>query len=428
MKKDFFIISLILILALLVYRGSFFNFFAQDDFILINHFSQNSIFIDLKNALGKPQVTHWRPVHNLFFLAAGNIFGKNYIGYHAMIFAIHIGVSFLIYKIINFIHKKFWVGVLCAIIYALHPAHFISLFWISGAATTIGMFLFLLSFYFYLNKKGLLTLILWAASLLASEAMLVGIGIFLSYSFLFDGKVSRRFLKNIFLTSICFLALKFFLTPKDTYQIYKIEINKNVIVALKYYILRIAGFAEVSGDLIISLIWALWLLIPLFLILRMLAKKEFFREILFGASLIIFGLFPFIFIPEHLSAHYMNISIWGFSFIVAFALVRTSYVIRNVLMVVFIIVASVNVNLISKDTWVVTRANLARRYIRSIESSNLPSQSTIVFNDNYISTSKEAYITLGGGKAIDFWFKEKKYKTCFTFLDKCPDQDIKIIR
>lgn len=427
MKKDFYVISLVLILALLVYRGSFFNFFAQDDFILINHFSQNSIFIDFKNAFGKPEVTHWRPVHNLFFLAAGNIFGKNYIGYHAMIFAIHIGVSFLIYKIINFICKNLWAGLIGAVIYALHPAHFVSLYWISGAATIIGMFLFLLSFYFYLNKKGLLTLILWAASLLASEAMLVGIGIFLSYSFLFDRKVSRRFLKNTFLISICFLALKFFLTPKDTYQIYKIAINKNVIVALKYYLLRIAGFAEVSGDLIISLIWAAWLLVPLILILRTLIKKELFKEFLFGASLVILGLSPFIFIPEHLSPHYMNIAVWGFSFIISLALTRTKLLTRHIMISIFVIVTLINVNLISKDTWVVTRANLARRYIQTIESQGLPKESTIIFNDNYISTSKEAYITLGGGKAIDFWFKEKKYKTCFTFLNQCGEENSQIL-
>ncbi len=270
MKKDLLVVLLVSILAFLVYHSSFFNFFAQDDFILINQFSQNSLIVDFANVFGKPEVTHWRPLHNMFFLIAGNIFGTKYIFYHVFIFIIHVGAGFLIFKISNLIYKKFGIGLISALVYVLHPAHFVSLYWISGSATTIGIFLFLLSFYFYLCKKHVQTLIFWTASLLASEAMIVGLGIFLSFSFLFEKKkIDIRFLKSIFAISIFFAIIKFLLTPQNTYQIYKIELTKNTIIAIKYYILRVAGFTGVSHDLLISLILAIWLIIVLILVLKM---------------------------------------------------------------------------------------------------------------------------------------------------------------
>ena len=78
MKKEFLVFLILLFFIFFVYQPAFLNFFAQDDFILINQFSQNNIWQDLKNVFGPPQVTHWRPIHNLYFFVAGNLFSENY--------------------------------------------------------------------------------------------------------------------------------------------------------------------------------------------------------------------------------------------------------------------------------------------------------------------------------------------------------------
>ena len=70
MKKDFWVLLFLAILVFALWYKALFNFFAQDDFILINHFSQNNVWQDLKNLFGPPTVTHWRPIHNLYFFGS----------------------------------------------------------------------------------------------------------------------------------------------------------------------------------------------------------------------------------------------------------------------------------------------------------------------------------------------------------------------
>jgi hypothetical protein len=76
-KKDLIIFAILSIFIIIIWWPAFFNFFAQDDFILINHFSVNNFLHDIKNVFGAPTVTHWRPIHNLYFFVTGNIFGKS---------------------------------------------------------------------------------------------------------------------------------------------------------------------------------------------------------------------------------------------------------------------------------------------------------------------------------------------------------------
>ncbi|KKR88136.1 MAG: hypothetical protein UU34_C0001G0133 [Candidatus Curtissbacteria bacterium GW2011_GWA1_41_11] len=421
MKKEVLIFILIAIATIFIYRQSFFNFFAQDDFILTSEFSQNSLLVDFKNALSPPRVTHWRPIHNLYFLIAGNIFNKNYFGYHLLTFTIHITAVFLIFKIIHKTSKNLKVAFVASFIYAIHPAHFVTLFWISGAATTIGFLFLLLAFLFYLEKKALLSLSSFICSLLASEAMLVGISLFLIYQFLFRKKEGfNRQLIYILSISVLFAIVRFlFLTPETTFDAYKFKIGLETLSAIKYYVLRIVGFAEISGDLLISVALVLFLVTAGFLLNRTPESLSKRRLALFGIITIVVGLFPFILIPDLLSPHYMNISIFGFSIILSLAISNLNFLKFFLLLSLFFIISLVNVGKTYENNWVINRSLIASEYIRRIENTLLPRGSTIFFYDSDISSSKEAYISLGEGKAINFWFKNKNYQVCFDAFEDC---------
>jgi hypothetical protein len=69
---------------------------------------------------------------------------------------------------------------------------------------------------------------------------------------------------------------------------------------------------------------------------------------------------------------------------------------------------------------VTKRASLAKAYIEQIEKDNPPAGTTLTFADDQRSTSKEAYISLGMGQALSFWFRDKDYKYCFVGLEECP--------
>ena len=423
MKKEALFVLIIAFASVIVYRQAFSIFFTQDDFILATEFSQNNLVQDIGNVFGPPRVTHWRPLHNLYFLIAGNLFDKNYLYYHLFTFLIHMGIVFLVFKVVDNITKNPKIAYISSFIYAVHPAHFVTLFWISGSATSIGFFFLLLSFYLYLQKKNLLSLVSFIISLLASEAMIAGAGLFIVHLFLTrDENIINRFTKKLFLIVAIFALIRLWLlTPKSTYDAYQIQIWPQILTNSKYYLLRTAGFAEASGDFVITMIlFGMLLFLGIHIFKRLRIEKEFYI-FLFGSFAILLGLFPFMLITN-LSAHYMNISIFGFAILIGFSTSRYTPLKTLLILLTFLFVSYLNVRITAQNHWVVERSNLARKYIKEMEFANFAEGSRVIFNDNDISTSQEAYIVLGTGKAIDFLFEGKKYQYCFTEFESCEEK------
>lgn len=420
MKREFLIFLVLVIMSVIVFSKSFANFFAQDDFVLIQEFSGGNFTLDIARAFGPPTVTHWRPMHNLYFLATGNLFHKNLVAYHIVTFIIHIVSAFLIYKIAYRLHKDLMTSIASGIVYACHPAFFISLFWISGSATTIGFFFFVFSFYLYLVEKRGLWVLLFFLSMLASEAMLVGVFIFIAYRFCANIQKNKdNFWLKIALGALLFIALRFvFFKSVSLGSDYQLRVGFVTLSTLKYYVLRMFAFPDIPFDLIWILLLIFWACV-LVISSRNIAREKFASRVQFYSAIIVFGLFPFIFLPNHLSAHYINISVFGFCLLLGYLLSKTKPVVITSIVVIFGLLSAGSVNGMITNSWVVRRSKIAKEHIRSIERLDPPENSWIVFGDNSISSSYEAYISLGTGKALDFWFGEKNYKSCFRAFEIC---------
>ena len=417
-RKDILVCLLLAVLTALVFYKSFFNFFAQDDFILINHFSQNPFWENLKNVFGYPTVTHWRPLHNFYFLISGPLFGKNYFFYHLLTFGLHIAGSFFVYKVVMRILANEKAAFIAGLLYALSPIHFVSLTWTSGGATVIGFFFFITSFYSYLCKRKILSIVLFVLSFLASEAMVVGVLIFLVWT-MFNKKYFDKFvLAALGLISLVFSAVRItFLNPGNISASYKLNFSSDDLLALKYYLARIFGVGEMANWQLKTLL-IIWVMGILILLVNYLRKRRAFENIAFGTFIILVGLFPFVLIPEHLSGHYMNISVFGLSITIGILISKARDYLAWAVVVFFMLISLSSVVTMGGNHWAVQRANLAKKYLDNIKSQHLPYGSTIIFDDNKISTSKEAYIALGTGEAVTFWFN-KQYKSCFTFFENC---------
>lgn len=415
MKKDLLVLLFLSFVTCLVYFKSLNVFFAQDDFILISEFSQNSLFVDLGNVIGAPKVTHWRPVQNLYYFIAGNIFCKNYLGYHLITFLLHIISAFFIYKFsINLLHKKS-ASFFCALIYAISPVHFVSLSWISGNAVLIGFFFYIISLNLYV-KKNSSALLFYFLSLLASEAFFFASLTFWFWDYLMVKKLSKKGFLFI-LSSLFFIFYKFlFLTPASTFEVYQLDLSFSIIRTVKYYFLRVFGFAESSGDLFASLI-----LVFVLLMLFVVFIKNFRHHksiIFFPLGITISGLFPFIILKDHVSAHYMSLSLFGFSLMCATAYLNFNRRVQMALVVTFAILFSYSVNLSYNNNWVIKRALIAKSYIDKVRAANLAENSSILFAGDDLNVS-EAYYSLGGGEAFGLFFKDKNYKVCFDVFENC---------
>jgi len=419
--RNLLILFSLTVVVSLAYSFSLFNFFTQDDFILIDYFSGNNLFADFKNVFGYPSVSHWRPIHNLYFLISGNLFGRFYPGYHVFTLIIHIASAFMISKVLKLLTKNANASLLGTIVYALHPSHFVSIFWVSGSATTIGFLFLISSFYLYLKDKKNWALVLFVLSFLASEAMVVGAAIFTSYEFLVKRKIADKlFLLKVITISLGFLLLKFlFLTSDTTFKTYPFEVSKGTIAALFYYILRTLGFAETSQDFFTSIILILWLAAIAFTALKIF-RSDYQKLILFFIISALIGLFPFVLIPSHLSPHYLNISIWAFASTISFGFLYLKPSLRLIFVLTFVFASILNIQLTYQNNWVIKRSKIAKLYIEKIETENPPTGTLLTFDDSPISSSSEAYIALGTGKALDFWFGDKNYKACFTIFENCP--------
>ena len=422
--ESIIIFTLLFVLNLSIFYRSLDMFFTQDDFILINDFSSENLINDLKNTIDPSKATHWRPLHNLYFLVSGNLFGKFYPAYHLLTLVIHTVSAFMIFKVLRLLIKNTNTALLGAIIYAVHPSHFVSIFWISGSATVIG-FLFLIScFYLYLKNKKSWALVLFVLSFLASEAMVAGAAIFTSYELFVKRKIiDRRFLLKVAAISLGFLFIRFlFLTSDTTFRSYPIEISRGTVDAVFYYFLRLLGFAETSKDVFTSIVLIFWIAAIAFAALKIL-RSDFQKLILFFIISALIGLFPFFLIPSHLSPHYMNIAIWAFAALVSLSLLYLNKVLRLFLILVFVLVGVVNIQLTYQNNWVVKRSKFAKQYIEKIKTENPPDGALLTFDDSAISSSSEAYFALGTGKAIDFWFEGKNYTTCFSTFENCPSNN-----
>lgn len=422
--KYIFVIVCFLVLSLLVFYKALNVFFFQDDFILINHFSQNNLQQDIKNVFIYPSVSHWRPIHNLYFLISGNLFGRFYPGYHAFTLIIHVVSAIMIFTVLKLLVKNTNASLLATIVYAVHPSHFVSIFWISGSSTTIGFLFLISSFYLYLKNKKSWALVLFVLSFLASEAMVVGAAIFTSYEFLIKRKIiDIHFLLKVISIASGFLFIRFlFLTSKTIFETFPFEISKKTVDALFYYFLRTLGIAETSQDTSTSIILILWFAAITIAILKIF-RSESQKFVWFFALSGFIGLFPFILIPSHLSPHYLNISIWAFASVISFGFLHLRPFLRLILILVFVFMSILNIQLTYKNNWVVDRSAVAKQYIEKIKTENPPAGSLLVFDNSPISTSSEAYFALGTGKALDFWFGEKNYKTCFSAFENCSSSN-----
>ena len=190
----------------------------------------------------------------------------------------------------------------------------------------------------------------------------------------------------------------------------------NIISKLKYYTLRIIGFAESSGDLGASLILVIVILFVFSILIRNFRREKNF--IIFSLIVTAAGLFPFILLKDHTSAHYMNLSLFGFCLLSAAAYLNSGPKTRILLIAAFTLLYSYSVNLTYGNNWVVKRSLIAKSYIDKIKADNLANNSRILFAGKDINAS-EAYYSLGGGEALRFFFKDKNYNVCFEVFENC---------
>lgn len=134
-----------------VYAGSFLGDFQYDDFstILNNpHLDRWDTFVD--------HLDHMvRPVLYATFFIDRSFYGNSATGYHLLNLLLHLGSGLLLYGILTRAvtdetrHVPFWT----ALLFLIHPITTETVTYISGRASELMAFLYLLSFYLYIKAS-----------------------------------------------------------------------------------------------------------------------------------------------------------------------------------------------------------------------------------------------------------------------------------
>lgn len=150
------------LLALVVNMNVLQNGFIWDDKInleqkLITEEGKQSIYLPGSGSI------YYRPMITVINTIEWSFFGKNPLGYHTTLWFAHALVTFLVYLCIRRLNSNSQYGnhlaLLCASLFAVHPAHSEAVAWISGlhdVSITLFLPIGILGFLFYLSGNRLL--------------------------------------------------------------------------------------------------------------------------------------------------------------------------------------------------------------------------------------------------------------------------------
>ena len=144
----------------------------------------------------KSSSNYYRPVQYLSYALLYRVFGPAAWGYHLAKLAGHLAVCLLFFWTINVYWKDYWLGLLSAMLFAVHPVNSEAVAWISGITDVSVAFFFLLCWYFFLRYGSSNATSDWAAlqlsffiGLFCKEFMVTLIPLLL----LFEMTETRRF-------------------------------------------------------------------------------------------------------------------------------------------------------------------------------------------------------------------------------------------
>lgn len=325
MKK--FLLLLTILLAF-IYRNSFFARFFQDDFLLLKLAKAGDIFTPIANF-------PYRPLSIQIFYGLGfKLFGENPFGYHLLLFLIFIGALFFVYKLSN------WQT---TIIYAFNISLFPLFYWVAASYFVLAAFFTFGAIYFYQKSKILLALLFFVLGLLSNEIVVV-LPILLLLT-----KISRRVLIFFFVDALYLLFRVSLSLPQA--KDYTLDFSLKFLTTFRWYFLRIFNLPE--GRLAMSPL-ILILFICLILILLANYKNFSFKKFILATVWFFVGALPFFFLPFHMSAYYLTISLFGPAVFLC-DLLSKNRKLTYIFLFLYLLLTVVGLDGLSKTHWIILK-------------------------------------------------------------------------
>lgn len=339
MKKWLKILLLVLIVGA-VYRDSFTSAFFQDDKILLGLANTGNPFRIIANF-------PYRPISQEIFYRLNYLaFGLNPTGYHLALFAFFVGSLVLIYKL----SRSF----LAVFFYALNISLFANFYWIATSYFTIGAFFFFLTQYFYVRKKALLTTITFILAMGSNEIAFVLPIVFLAINWL-ENSWPKWFWGFVISLPILFWLRILIGLPQA--QDYTLAVSGSAISTFRWYLIRVLnlpeGIQRISTPIIFGLFGVVVAVLGFSLIRYLLTKDKNIKLLLFGGVYFVLATLPFFFLPNHMSAYYLTISLFGPALIVGEVVKGKKLV--TIFCVCYLLLTILGLEFLSQTHWIIRK-------------------------------------------------------------------------
>ncbi len=397
--SNFIILGLII---LAVYSPALFTFLAQDDFthLAISQASSLRDIIDFFKF--KTGGIYYRPLSvQLVTFITRSIFDLRPFWFHAVALVMHLGVWLAVYRLLTRLieREKAKIG---SLVYAIHPVHFMSLFWWAEMSMVLAPLWSFLALTAWLDKKNWQFLGWLILALLSNELAVAVIPI--------AWLLERNWKKLIpaGLITVMIIGGRWLVQSPAFGTEYGMKLNFAVAAAnLRWQLIRAVGFPEgFTGQ------WQLWqtklavifMALSSLLLLAGMIKSKFKLRWL-GLGWWLAALLPVVFLEHHQSPIYQIIGLPGLILAISPWLKAGQW--KYVGVAIFMAGAFWGIRAMEQYHWVTTRAREAEYYIRKIQSKNIQGTDAVAFINRMPESSLRAYIALGAGNGIKVFFGEK---------------------
>lgn len=338
---------LIVFLLGLVYWDSFSSPFFQDDFLLLNLSKGNNFFAVLPNFPYRPVSIH------LFYSLGRALFDQNVVGFHLLMFAFFTGTLVFLYQIAKKITLSSKVAVLTVFIYSFNVSLFPLFYWVATSYFVLGSFFLFGAIYFYLSKSKnslLLSAVFLIFGLLSNEIVLVFPGLLLSLGLL-TKRIDWKKFTVLTTTSLVYLVFRLVFFSNPASGDYKLDLSLRFFATARWYFLRIFNLPEgVDRQGVIPILLMGILLIIVFSQVR----KFSLNWLAFALIWFFVGALPFFFLPNHMSAYYLTISLFGPSLFLA-KILNQKKLLLLIFLVIYLFITQLGLEFLKQTHWIIQK-------------------------------------------------------------------------
>ncbi len=322
-------ISLIIGLTLL-YRDSFFSRFFQDDRILLDVSKNINFLAPIANFPYRPLAI------NLFYGPINYFFGENPFPYHFVLFILFVLGLIFVYKI----SRSFFVTAFIAFNLSLFPLFY----WVAISYFVFVFFAFFACAYFYQQKRIIISFIFFLFGLLSNELAVV----FPSLLFLLD----RKRIWPFFVISLIYFPFRLLISPFPKVPDYQIDISLKFFATARWYLLRLFNLPEgIRGEN--YAIYFLFFILLLICLIGFIRQIRQIKIIFWAVAWFFIGALPFFFLPGHMSAYYLTLSLYGPAVVIE-KIIKTKYL-KTTFLLVYLVLSFFGLEYLKNTHWIILK-------------------------------------------------------------------------